>query len=367
MIPYIIIITLPLLGFALGSRIKDNWYYIDFLTITITSYFLSIRENIGVDLLTYRGNFYRFANHLSKQVDFPDKGYNILESIFVNLNLSFNNLLFFIAFFNLSVVFFYLRTSLIRSKTLALFFYLIIFDLYVYSLAAIRQSIALSLIVLAIYFLKNEKLWMCVIFSLIAYLFHWSALGVLPILLFLRYKNNFNVITLFLIPPIILLSYFILIKSPVVSLIAQFNYNTKYYLEILRLSTGSGMSLVALIEIFIAELLLFIYIFVRKFNNDGKLYLQFRHKATISVEIALVVLFLILHSCNDLYYISAIPRFEMYFYQFIPFVVVNQIESKLSGKYRFIFFVLIIALFSIQFYFKVKANELYYGNPKFNF
>lgn len=364
---YIIVILIPICGFFISNRISSKFNFFDIFNSIITALLLSIRSNVGVDLETYRLHYNYFLYSLRPPVPFFDKGYALLESSFANFDLPFNILLFVISFFNLSVLIYFCKTRILNYKILALSLFFTTFDIYIYSLSAIRQSIAISFIFIAVMFLEKKKYFKFFVSIFLSSQFHWTAIGVLPIYLFIFLFSKIRAIYLLILPIIIPSIYLFLVKSPIYSVIASINKNTTYYLDIISKSEGYSSIRDVFIWVIIAEIFIFYMIFLENINENGKVLLYQNNllsKININFERWSVLIFLLLHICVDTFYISALPRFEMYFYIFLPFVVSKEVE-KFSKKLNYLIMPLLILLFVILLFFKIQTNSIYYGNANF--
>ncbi len=86
----------------------------------------------------------------------------------------------------------------------SLMFYITI-GLFSHNMTALRQSLAVSMVLIAIISIFNRKYIMFIVFVLIGYLFHYTALAalVIGILPFIKYKNNLQLTILLFVPIIV--------------------------------------------------------------------------------------------------------------------------------------------------------------------
>ena len=220
------------------------------LVIFIFSAFKSI--NVGIDTAAYY-QYYNDtlvngadASQIFTQFEF---GFAFIMNVFASLGL---NYYFFSAFVYLVI---YVPLAIVIYKTsempsIALIFYSCI-GLFTFNLSGLRQGMAISLCLLAIYLMtrKNVLSMLCSLALIfVAFTFHNSALVSLvgyPLLLFKNYKGWFKYTI------VLLLSFFILVPAIFQGIYFLFNFNV--YGAIFREDVG---------EIFFLYLLLYIICFL---------------------------------------------------------------------------------------------------------
>jgi hypothetical protein len=209
---YIILVVLLAAGyFFLQSKYKLFCLYA-FILITIVSGFRDI--NVGFDTSGSYFRGYLFQNALgindiieNEQVGGFEKGFTILEYIvahFVGTSLYGYFIFIFITSF---ITCFFFTLAIYRSKVNPLmgFIMYIAFDLFSFSMSAIRQSLAMSLVLFGFTLLREKKYVYYILINLLAGTMHQSAFIclALPILLNIKLSIKNQVILLLVLIAII--------------------------------------------------------------------------------------------------------------------------------------------------------------------
>lgn len=142
---------------------------------------------VGTDVLNYKQIFGQILS----------SGYNVaIEPLWIalnytsyNLGFGFRGIIVVSALLTLLPIFFVIFKES-RNPILSLFFYYVLY-IYFFSFNGIRQAIAISIVFLGFYFLKEQKIIPFVVTVIIASFFHISALVCLVVLLirFIPQKN----------------------------------------------------------------------------------------------------------------------------------------------------------------------------------
>ncbi len=178
-----LIIMIILLNVILKMFYKNNDYSKKFLNITflILFLFLALRsENVGTDLLTYKNFFnYNESFKLSKLLQLFEPGYS-LYSYFI-YNLTGGNFRIFIiitAFLTLIGPYHFIK-NYSKNYFLSVIAYICL-NYYLFTFSGLRQSIAVSLLLFSIDYIRDKKLFKFLIINVIACSFHKSSLVFLP-------------------------------------------------------------------------------------------------------------------------------------------------------------------------------------------
>ncbi|MEG1582097.1 MAG: EpsG family protein, partial [Clostridia bacterium] len=139
--------------------------------------------SVGLDLGNYLANFNAIANNLTIKTG---HGFEIL---FQSLNywcaLIFGNQVgFTVLLFIISIIFAYSINQVIQknSASFALSFFLIItLGIYAQSFSALRQILALSVVLLSIKYIQQRNLFMFIFYIIIAIFFHKTAFIFFPV------------------------------------------------------------------------------------------------------------------------------------------------------------------------------------------
>lgn len=367
---YIVIILVQLVFFGQSQRIRGGRVY-ELFGIVITSTLLSIRTGVGADLATYQRHYEVIKNGFVPLVEFREMGYRLFEHLLAELGVPFYIFLFLISFFNLHTYYKFVKFQGLKNPTFALFIYLGLFELFIYSLSAIRQSIAISFVLLAILAYSGSRKKTSVFFLLSATAFHWTAIVMLPAIFILGEKKAIKawilIILIGLVPSIYYLS---MNSSFIIGKLSSVNYNMNYYLSLL--ANERSTSVLTFVKGLLLALIWVFYklLFIRTTDNGTKLLVRKVKNLSVNIEMNFddwfVFIFLLLHACVDLIYVSAIPRLEMYFYMLLPIFIVKELEKMDSGM-RILFNLMITFVVLIQLYLKIQANSFFYGDASFIF
>lgn len=169
---------------------KTLFLLMTFVTLFVISAFRDY--SVGNDTFAYYLNYQKiseFANlgTLVESID-NEPGYLISQWLFASIGFSFRSIIILASFLNLFVI-----SILISKKSihplLSVMLYLGM-GFFTFEMTAFRQSIALTLCVLAYFKSREDKLAMFILFTLLAASFHISALIFLPSYLIGRFKLN---------------------------------------------------------------------------------------------------------------------------------------------------------------------------------
>lgn len=367
---YIVIIFVQLAFFGQSQNIRGG-RTIELFGITVTSILLAARTGVGADLATYQRHYEIIKSGYLPLVEFPEMGYRLFEHSLAELGVSFYIFLFLISFFNVHTYCKFIKFQGLKNPTLALFIYLGLFELFIYSLSAIRQSIAISFVLLAIIAYSETKKKISVFFLLLATAFHWTAIVMLPAIFIFGEKKVIKARTLLLLILFVPSVYYVSMNSSfIIGKLSSINYNMNYYLSLLA-DERSTSSVAFVIGISVAVIWVAYKLFFIK-SLDNSVILKFRKVKNLSVNIDMtyvdwfVFIFLLLHACVDLIYVSAIPRVEMYFYMLLPIFIARELEKMNSGL-RILCNILIVFFVLIQLYLKIQTNSFFYGDASFIF
>ena len=148
-----------------------------------------IRYNVGVDHLRYIEK-YEQIKYSSSFVD-TELLYFWINKVFAFLNLHYSFLFFFLAFIQLYLLLYSIRSH--RNVMGWLIFTFMISASFLSFMNVIRQEVAFCLQLVAFSYLSRKKIFYCYLFIIIAILFHISAIILLPFpLLYLRKNSYFS-------------------------------------------------------------------------------------------------------------------------------------------------------------------------------
>ena len=231
-----------------------NGLEISFILIALLS---AIRYNYGNDYPSYAEMFDSFSQlPLSTAIDSSrtEFGWTILCWLF--RGLSFQLMVAVLSIFE-SVIFYFLikKNVEIGKRWLALFLYVFTPTLFLVQLSMMRQTLAITIILLSVPFIIKQKIIPALILVLIAYAFHTSALVVLPFI-FIGYLPKRLYLYFWLSAIIITIIIFFNSEYMVniLSLLFSLNDNIEYYnayvgneSDVAKLGIGSLMSIILIV------------------------------------------------------------------------------------------------------------------------
>jgi len=209
-------------NFNISNELRNKGLILLFIYLLI---FIGLRHQVGGDWETYDIDFYNYIEefdlyNISYKRDF---GYELISYIVYNFNLT-------IHYVNLicSLIFLFAIFSLGKEYQNYIIIILISFPylIVVGAMGYTKQSTAFAFIILSFLSIKKDLNLKFLLYSTFAILFHKSAILVIFILLFSKFKYNLK--NLILLSVIILLSYFILLsdKSRILSYLQPTAYRS---------------------------------------------------------------------------------------------------------------------------------------------
>lgn len=367
---YTIVLGLPVFSSLVSERLKDNkqkkvfhWFL-----IILCSLLVSFRKNVGVDLINYEKYYQSYFSGVGPSVQFNDLGYNLLNRVLANSGVPFSVFLFLISIFTLRSFYYFLENSNIKNEFVATILYFLIFDIYVYSLSAIRQSISIAFLLYGIVTIKEKKYLLSVILLILGSTIHWSLLAIIPILFFSHKFKKVHVYSLLIFIPVSIILYLILMRTTLLNRIAQINYNlTLYFLYDVKTTYTNKYLWIIYLLLSVAWIFVISY-FDRLDNGIVKFSAKefFKKIVILEIEDWLVFIFFVSKIWLSMNYNSALPRFQMYLYFLLPFAVAKEV-SKMDFKGKIIVSTVMMFFLIISFNNDLIANSVYYGNAAFNF
>ena len=189
-------------------KFKNAFFYIFFSYIF---FFCAFRFNVGGDwkryLLVYNYDLYHFEDFFFKKESF----YHIISYVthYLTNNIFFNHFIFSAIFF-LSILPFLISR---RNPALCLSI-LLPFGIFILHMGFIRQSLALSFIILSIFLYEKKYFYYSFIFIILSIGFHLSAIIFLPVILFhfLNFKIRYLHLLYLILITNLLVFFFITIR-----------------------------------------------------------------------------------------------------------------------------------------------------------
>ena len=252
MIPYILMIAFPILATALFGRKSEDfdndrrqkiivWIFFGCLFIL-----LALRhEDVGVDMERYLNHFKSISDDTLGEIlkdKTQEQGFWILNKFISIFSTSERFYLVVMAACTLiPVAILYSKNSENAMLTIAIF---IVMSNFAIMFTAIRQAIAVGIVALSYKYVKEKKFWKFLIFIVIAFFFHQSAL--IALLLYPFYHMNITKMKLLFFVPV--LGFVLAFNKPIFEFLLQFlgEYGENYEAE----ETGAFM-MILLIAVFV--------------------------------------------------------------------------------------------------------------------
>lgn len=355
---YVILIIVPFIcEYLYEKTAKKVFRYFGFAVLVI---FTAFRVNVGADLNNYKSYFDNIQDSANKNI--MDIGFYYLNYIINTVGLPFNCLLFLIGIFNVAVLYKMIDFYLVSNKHLAILLYLGIFEIFVYSLSAIRHSIALSFSFLAIMaFMKKKHFW-TIIWIVLGILFHWSMLVWIVFFVFMIVKKSIKFYTLIAITITAPFLYRFIMNTGLLSVFSSYKYNLELYFDIYGNKNGSYSMMLVYMIIALA----WIYLSIAMKNYSSGVVSIKSSVIASDVELDILewslIVFLISKSCLALVYNSALPRLQMYFYFLLPFTVTKKYNDIL--KQNSLIQLILIAFVIYSFNQSIIEYSYFYGDAQ---
>lgn len=314
---YVFIIGLILSCLKLGVKNRIKSIYI--IGIIIAILFCGLRENVGRDFNVDKNIF---------EYSVTNKGYLIyfIISFFKEINLKYTSYFLFMAFTNLTFVYFLLKNNLKNriNKKIEYRGWLIYFlDMaYIYSFNGMRQGVA-NFIFLLMLKLKERKILACLLF-IIGIGFHKSFVITIFLLFLANYKYNKKFFLIALIIAIISSNILDLQTIFIEKILPNIYYYGKLYTTKERIvdSLTGGLGLGYYYRILISILLIYFYEEIKKENPKE---LRF-----VNLSIFWCILKILTYK---IWIIERVLDY-LYFSNLISFPILFQkIEKRKYGKY----------------------------------
>lgn len=343
--------SLPIIIYNLQKNNKFSYTLISILLGLISYLYIPAFSN---DKTRYLERVVRFRNFdLTQFSNYildskkPDFVFDLLIYLFSSNNISVNFLFFFISFFSVFTVFFVFRKILInytdKINLFSIFFVFLSISLPGL-FSGLRFAFGSTMMLWAIYFLLfNRKLFLGILFSVLAVLTHFSMILLVPSVFFIKYFRRINAYKLFLISLVFLfISEFIF--SDILSQITFFkSYANKindYTGNEDFLTSGFQRNIANLIMYYIKNIWIYIayafLIFNKKYDKE---------------DLLTKLLFILIAVVNLTYSFTTVFARYSSFIKFIFIVFLIKQYFLLPNKNRKIYY-----LFFIIFFFSFLAD-----------
>lgn len=228
---------------------NDNLYL--YVTVIILTSVLVLRDvEYGViDMLRYERWYegMQYVSNLKEALYFAngkDAGYWFFNYLFFLLGFSFQQFVVVITIFVMTIYAFYIKKYSPNFLLSHLFF--MGCGAYTFMFYGLRQSIALGVVLLCIDACYKKEIIKMVLFAIVAFLFHWSSIVVIPFLIASKFKFNRIVVSLYF--SVILLSLFFSAQfGYLIALLFRDEYATE---EVMSTQSIGGLTIMFLLFFF---------------------------------------------------------------------------------------------------------------------
>lgn len=320
------IITFIFIKFSSFTDVKTNKRYLIFIFVSLFL-FLALKSNdTGVDATSYQ-KIFKDINETPFFSVYAYDRYEIGFKYFCKIiSLIWNNYTFFsiiVSFIELAG-FYYLIKKYSKNYVFSLFIF-ITYDTYIFTFGILRQAIALSILLISIKFIKENKFLKFLSLVLLASTFHKTALLFIVCYFIKNVKLNkkimigFSVITLFTM----------LFGDLIIKFILAFVYkpaNTTFY-------SGGGYKLLILIY---TTCLISYYLRDKiKLKDENNLFL-----------INILMYATIIQSLAPTF--QNVGRLTIYFFPILNILITGILEYVKDKRINFLLFVLLTVYFHIE-------------------
>ena len=341
----ILILLIGICGLLMRSGIALKVYFtVSLLILTILSAFRSL--NIGNDSFDYALSFVRIGEYpgIFDNTSRYEIGYIILNKFLYYFSKD-PFILFFLSSVFVTGTIFWFISKYSKSVWMSIFLFLNL-RIYYFTLSGIRQSIALSIVLISFHFLHKNKKLPFILLVILASTFHSSAILFLIVYPLSKIKYTKKVMMVYLLVALLLYSTFNSFMNIVFSIFPQYLvYNGSDYFE--------NTQVASVLDSLIVLLILFVGAFIFwKSAKKSYFFNVMLHIISIATVITLV-------SINA----SIIKRAALYFFTFsivyIPLILneINHKQKRLLLSYLFI--VLFFAYNLIVLYYRPEWQHVY--------
>ena len=311
------------------SRVSKSYFIvISLLMIAV----IGLRDrDVGLDTNHYNNIFNSLANRDFDYLFDPildetgrEKGFVFIQILLNKLNIPFEGFNIIYAVFNISVIslFIYKKSNIVWLS----YFLYIAFGMFVLDMTMVRQITAMSIVILAVMYDKNETLYDFIKFAVIVYLaslIHSSAIICIPV--WFIFKIPYNTKTLLAAFCIVAVSY--MAKSYTVQFVSQFATNISDRYENAAAAMQEGDAGLKLYLMILATVLL------GSFKNG---FLQ--DKFNLKMHYLLILMLILFPAVQGG---GAIMRAYYYFYIFMIVYIPNMLNGLREGSDRPIYIIVV--------------------------
>lgn len=351
---YLLLIIVPTVLYAFEEVIPTKGNYFRKSGIIFIIIMTSLRYGFGADYFTYYDAFYRIQSGIF--TDAFEPGYILLNKIIAFLGLHFNFVLFVIAVFNYTLLYLAIEDNIDKNKWISMFLFLIYFDLFFYSLSAVRQSIVISIFLYSSKYIITKKPIRYIAWLLFGSLFHWTSLALVPVyFIYEKLKSLTKKKAIFYV--VLSIGLYELFMTVLPALRPFMSWRFEYYLFVHDSDIGSNYLAAILM---MALTIVWIYISTRLKSTEvfigGKI--KSEDLNVITFPMFAIMMYFILQILQRIEYFSVLPRMQMYFYPFYIFAM-PQALSIMKVRDRKVLILASIGIFTLFFLYRYHGINQY--------
>lgn len=328
---YAILFTnLLAIAFAVIGRILKSKYALAFSFLIITL-FLSIRYDFGNDYMAYK-NMFEEIHNISSQNTYYEKGWIFVNLIFPNFFL----LIIFLSILS-SIVYYRFINTYVNCNYwwFSVFLYVFNPNYMLIQSSTMRQTVAILIFIISIKFILERRLIVYLLMCGFAFLFHQSALILVPVYWIARIKIN-RIIKLVVLASFIALYIVGFQLKDIIGQLSIILFQGRYDHFLLETTNTSYLNA------FIYIALLVVILYIHDIKNE---------KDRVFINITILALFFFPLS-------SFVPMIARMGYYFLPITLVSYpiIANDMRPIYRNIFITCIVMVILTRFHAIVFSN-----------
>lgn len=351
-LPYILLFVILFVASLLeisGIR-NDQMKFVRWFVLTFLLFFVGLRYNTGADWSIYTAvfkNFPIYGNYVNWE-----PGFYWLMKLIYNLFGNYYVLQFLVTFFLLYAINrFFTKNSKYPIFCISIF---VIIFLTTIMMAQVRQSIALSIVLLGTPYIFKRDIFKYILVIFIASLFHISSVVAL-LLYFLYYRSSKSVLIFILL----LAQSFIIFPSIIIDIINFISHLFPERLETLvniytnNLYSDDAEFGTGLFYIISVVFCIFVIIYSKNEKNEDNFFLNI-----------LVVTYVVIALSKSMVILG---RFQSYFYVYAILAMVNLLDLKIKnftmyiGKLVWLLVLFVIMQYPLIIFLKSKEVDKYSG------
>lgn len=334
---FMMMLSLILLLSQKMFKIRQNKKYL-ILIFTILVLFLVLRDpSVGVDTDNYK-EIFKYCH----KVDFirlfsfsrHEVGFKYYCKLISSIYYDYTFFLMITSILSMIGVYYFIQNN--SKNYIQSTFIFITFNFYSYFFGILRQSLAISILLFSLTFIKKRKLFPFLLFVFLASLFHKTALVFLP--LYFVYQVKIDKLKFWIW--LIFIILFVIFKN----FILDFIFNYIYKPNSLEALSGSGYKMLVLL-LGISLLSYFYQDKLLKKDRNNQLFINMTFIATLIQVLATMF--------------STAHRITLYYLFGIIILIPNIIRAIENEKVRIIVIISMYLFLTVYFYYMTTSSSIY--------